>query len=358
MRVFVLTHFPSPYQVELFNALAAERNIDLEVFYLHQSHYTRQWMNQAVAHTAHYLNVDRPAIGNAFQCIRSADLCIISYYAERLAAELLGERSTTQRPWIFWGERPGFHAHPVLGRLFRRWKLRALHHSSAPIWGIGRWAVEQYRNEFSEQRHYADVPYFSDLQRFQAVAQPRSDQCVFLFSGALIKRKGVDLLAKAFVDLARSHSTVELIVLGDGEYLPHVRKTLHPCADCVRFLGFKDWNELPQVYQSAHFLCAPSRHDGWGIVVPEALATGLPVISTNRTGAAIEFIQTEKNGWLIPAGDLRALTEAMHEAANLSLAQRDQLSANARASVANHQLADGARKIMTEIEYTLAHWPS
>ncbi len=68
----------------------------------------------------------------------------------------------------------------------------------------------------------------------------------------------------------------------------------------VEFAGFKDWNELPGEYASADVLCVPSRYDGWGLVVPEGLASGLPVIATDRMGAALEFVETGRNGWLIP----------------------------------------------------------
>ena len=49
-------------------------------------------------------------------------------------------------------------------------KLAPLRESRAPIWGIGQWAVEQYRAEFGEERTYLNVPYFSDLQRFVDVS--------------------------------------------------------------------------------------------------------------------------------------------------------------------------------------------
>jgi glycosyltransferase involved in cell wall biosynthesis len=64
----------------------------------------------------------------------------------------------------------------------------------------------------------------------------------------------------------------------------------------------------------ADVLCVPSRYDGWGLVVPEGLASGLPVIATDRMGAALEFVENGRNGWLIPAGDGSAVN-AMREAA-------------------------------------------
>ena len=68
--------------------------------------------------------------------------------------------------WCFWGERLGATRMALLGSFYRRLKLAPLRESRVAIWGIGQWAVEQYRAEFGEERTYLNVPYFSDLQRF------------------------------------------------------------------------------------------------------------------------------------------------------------------------------------------------
>ncbi|HZR78856.1 MAG TPA: glycosyltransferase family 4 protein [Chthoniobacterales bacterium] len=302
------------------------------------------------------LENDKSKLESARKAVIEANLSIFNFYTDPFAQHLLNLRVHARKPWIFWGERPGFHVSPLLGKIVRRWSLRALHRSPAPIWGIGHWAVEQYKKEFGPHHRYADVPYFSDLRRFGDNRTTAATTTRFLFSGAITKRKGVDMLAKAFGQLAKAYPDVQLIVLGEGELLGEVKSTLVECADRVRFLGFKDWNELPSVYHCADFLCAPSRYDGWALVVPEALASGLPVIGTDRTGAAIEFIKTGTNGWLIPANDDSALLGAMRSAVNLTCEERQRYSANAKATVANHQLEDGVKRILAEINATLANW--
>ena len=160
-----------------------------------------------------------------------------------------------------------------------------------------------------------NLPYFSDIERFRRLE--RSTDCeagslrVFLFSGALIRRKGVDLVARAFVRLVREGLPVRLKIMGYGKLEGTVARTLADCQDRVELLGFRDWEVLPEVYAAADVLCVPSRYDGWGLVVPEGLAAGLPVISTAQTGAAVEFIEHGSNGWLIPASDGNAVYRAM-----------------------------------------------
>ncbi len=98
---------------------------------------------------------------------------------------------------------------------------------------------------------------------------------------------------------------------------------------------------------------ALSFNDGWAVAVAEGLASGLPVISTDRTGAALEFIENNKNGWLIPAGDGDALYKAMREAALLSPEEHLKRSKDARASVSGHSLEEGVDRFHDAIMGTL-----
>jgi glycosyltransferase involved in cell wall biosynthesis len=120
-------------------------------------------------------------------------------------------------------------------------------------------------------------------------------------------------------------------------------------------VGFVDWQALAPVYASAHILCVPSRHDGWGLVVPEGLAAGLPTISTDRTGAALDLIKPRHNGWLVRAGDADELSRAMIQAATLNEDEWSAMSRRARASVADHSLANGASRLLAGVDRALGH---
>ena len=106
------------------------------------------------------------------------------------------------------------------GKFYRQWKLAQLKESAAPIWGIGQWAIDGYKREFGERRQYFNIPYFSNLARFstQGLGARRGNDGMrrLLFSGSLIERKGVDLLVRAFRDLARTNGHVQLDIVGDG----------------------------------------------------------------------------------------------------------------------------------------------
>ena len=344
MNVFVLTDSPSPYQVELFNEIETQRKCELQVGYLRRRDPQRQWTPPDIRHES--IDLDTNGLRHAREAVCAADLVVFNYYFHSHAMELIGARAAHGGPWCFWGERPGFRQPSWAGRLLRRWKLARLHDSAVPIWGIGKFAVDEYRREFGPQRAYFNLPYFSDLDRFQSTACERKSERVFLFCGSLIARKGVDLVARAFVRLAAEFSDVRLRVVGDGELRESLSQVLRPVGERCEFTGFKDWDELPELYASAEVLCVPSRYDGWGLVVPEGLASGLPVIATDRMGAALEFVQTGVNGWLIPAGDEAAILDAMRDAVSLTNAQLAQRSERAKESVTEHTLKHGSERFV------------
>jgi glycosyltransferase involved in cell wall biosynthesis len=343
----VITHFPSPYQVELFDEIERQQPGSLKVLYLFRRDSDRGWKPLAASHAHGYLD-ERKVSANVIDEIKTADFVVFNYYNDARAAQLMRARAVSGGAWCFWGERPGYRF-PWLGRLARLGRLAVLHGGDQAIWGIGGWAVDAYRKEFGDGRRYLNLPYFSNLDRFQESSPVFSrDHFTFVYSGALSHRKGVDLLAGAYKRLVRENARVRLKVMGDGELGPWLRSELS-ASDRIDWVGFKDWPELPATYAAGHALCVPSRHDGWGMVVPEGLASGLPVIATDRTGAAIDLVRSGSNGWLIPADNEDALYLAMRRAASLSAEQWQEMSGAARASVTGHSLAHGARRFLNGV---------
>lgn len=347
MRVFVLTDSPSPYQVEFFNEIESRGGYELQVGYLRRRDPERLWDQQILSHEAIELDSSAVALQRARDATRGADLVVFNYYRHVYAEELIGQRAAQGGPWCFWGERPGLQPPAWAGRLLRKWKLSKLHASAVPIWGIGEFAVDGYRREFGDGRSYFNLPYFSDLERFRPqITRTGAAARVFLFSGSLIERKGVDLLARAFVRLARETPDVRLRIAGEGKLRETLARILDPVRERVEFVGFKDWSALPELYASADVLCVPSRYDGWGLVAPEGLASGLPVIATDRTGAGLEFIRTRQNGWLIRAGDEDAILDAMREAVFCADSELAQMGQRAQESVSDHTLAHGVERFV------------
>jgi glycosyltransferase involved in cell wall biosynthesis len=137
---------------------------------------------------------------------------------------------------------------------------------------------------------------------------------VFLYVGALdIQFKGLDVLLDAFQSVRSSLPTSFLVIAGKGDGAPELaaRATSLGILDSVEFSGFVQPAELPSYYAGADVFVFPSRGDTYGMVIDEAMASGLPVITTTNVGEATLRIEHERSGLLVPPSDSEALARCM-----------------------------------------------
>jgi glycosyltransferase involved in cell wall biosynthesis len=83
----------------------------------------------------------------------------------------------------------------------------------------------------------------------------------------------------------------------------------------VTFLGFRQNHELPALLTAADFFVLPSCHEPWGVVVSEAMACGLPVLLSDRVGAAYDLLEDRRNGFLVPYASDEAWRNALQACA-------------------------------------------
>lgn len=155
-------------------------------------------------------------------------------------------------------------------------------------------------NKFKRCEKYVVIP--DEMFRFIAV-------------GRLSPQKDYQSLLEAFNTIHLKYPTTQLTILGDGE----LRISLNNyCAengleDVVSFMGnVKNVNEY--LWKSQAYILS-SNYEGLPFAVLEAMAAGLPIIST-RAGGVIDIVENEKNGFLIDCGDVSGLVRAMEKLLN------------------------------------------
>jgi L-malate glycosyltransferase len=128
---------------------------------------------------------------------------------------------------------------------------------------------------------------------------------------------GVDVLAKAFVKVAKTNPDVNLILLGGGSQGQKIRQILMNggVLDRVHFGGHVGHKDLPRWYKMADLYISPSHVDGSSVTLMEALASGLPCLVSDIAGNR-EWIQEDVNGWLFRDGDVSRLAEKILFAIN------------------------------------------
>ena len=129
-----------------------------------------------------------------------------------------------------------------------------------------------------------------------------------MFAGDIrLPRKNLDTVLKALVEVPDLHLAV--VGVTDGSPYPQLAKSLG-LNDRVHFLGFR--RDVPSIMKAVDFFVFPSRYEPFGLVITEAMATGLPVITASCTGAA-PLIVPEAGIVLPNPNDSKALAEAMQK---------------------------------------------
>ena len=131
---------------------------------------------------------------------------------------------------------------------------------------------------------------------------------VVLAVGQFVPRKGYDVLLQAWKQCDQNN---ELWIIGGDtpdEYI-ELKNTLR--LSNVYFMGFKCKENLMEYYKAADLFVHPTREDIWGLVINEALANGLPVVTTDRCVGGCELVQEGINGYIVPVGDSEKLAIAI-----------------------------------------------
>jgi glycosyltransferase involved in cell wall biosynthesis len=140
---------------------------------------------------------------------------------------------------------------------------------------------------------------------------------VILYTGRLIKLKGVEYLIEAFAKLKKERDDIVLIIVGEGGSwgeLELLSKNLG-IEDSVCFTGFVDNSDLAAYYLLCDVCVVPSithgRSDIWVHVVNDAMEAGKPVVATDAVGAAFDMVKDGINGFMVPEKDSEALYKAI-----------------------------------------------
>jgi glycosyltransferase involved in cell wall biosynthesis len=215
-----------------------------------------------------------------------------------------------------------------------------------------RQKAEEVRSQRSEVRQKCALPgnYFLASARFvekknlpkliQAYAEYRRSSSAYANQPLHKATPGREAMADREIrsqksELSNNKAPWDLVVLGDGPLkagLCHLISDLR-LNDHVHLPGFKPYDELPVYYALANAFVHASTSEQWGLVVNEAIASGLPVIVSNRCGCAPELVNG--NGSTFDPTNQHDLTARLLEMASLSDEERKHLSDNSYRIAAN-----------------------
>ncbi|GAB3891005.1 hypothetical protein GCM10028803_02380 [Larkinella knui] len=339
IRLSFYTNIPTPYQQDFFEALAVY--FDLTVVYYAKTELDRQWSinSKSGSYKVYYLTdtVIARWIQKRFKdyhyswsIIRRlvedrSDYIIISgaYWIPNtiLALFLLRIRG---KPIAFFGERLT-SSNSKIKNYLKRITLLPVKWNCRRLLAGGKEAVTTY-NSYGITLPFSVIPYNIDISRFnkynlngERLEKLRTtykidNQFILLSSGSLISRKNMDIIIKS---VKNSLVSVCLLIIGEGNERQRLEKLIENDSR-IRLIGFIQADELPYYYNLADAFVFASQYDGWGVVINEAIAAGLPIICSDKVGAAREWVIDGVNGFICPANGVTEFQVAIEKLVSCS----------------------------------------
>ena len=171
--------------------------------------------------------------------------------------------------------------------------------------GLRKLAQKTYRN------CAVDIIYNGiDIEQFKP-ARGNNNKLRLLCVSRLIERKGIDYLLRSISLIKEEFSNIfELWIVGEGNLEQQLKRLSRQLGivDVISFKGYIEHDRLPDIYAISDIFILPSLNEGMSNTVLEAMASGLPIVTTD-TGGAKELI--DGNGIIIPTNDVKGITGAL-----------------------------------------------
>ena len=369
-HVVYWNNIPAPYMVERFNAVARRGNIDLEAWFGARTEPDRSWTIDESTWEFPHRYLPRVGVGSRQLSLPSPVLSarrpdlLVSLYAT--PSFMVGLRLAWWRGW-----RTALWVEVTFDSWIRRraWKealKRAIFNRVDGIITAGqdgrafamRYGVPSERVHIA--RHVVDTDYFASEsaawrpERERIRAELGVSGVVFVYVGRLWWVKGVRPLMAAYASMAKgpSHDT-SLLLVGDGPEEASIAQMRDLEGLPVKLAGFRQRADLPRLYAAGDVFVFPSLGDTYGLVIDEAMAAGLPVISTTAVGEIGERVVDGVNGYLVPPDDPAALAVAMRRLAT-DPALRSKMGARSAEMIAPYTPDSWAEAFEEAVEATLS----
>lgn len=322
INLTIWMNFPSIFQADLFRALTASGEVDLQVIYAKRLPVDRKalgWESDVAGYSHRFLderNVIADALGLAWSQ-RSRIHIVNGIWAEPSFAAALVMLRTAGSRYIIYSEA----SEPELPRSPAKKSLRAafarlLTPRAAGVLAVSRLAKDFYSGLGASERTIYPFGYFDSCERTTHAAyySKEENKIEVIFVGQFIHRKGIDLLLEAMEPLFSEYSNLYLTLIGGGDLMAALSEQITSLGltERINFEGVMGILEIRARMAVADIMVLPSRWDGWGMVVNEAFSVGVPVIVSDRCGSA-DIVRDGVNGYIFRSEDVADLRRCLSQ---------------------------------------------
>jgi glycosyltransferase involved in cell wall biosynthesis len=211
----------------------------------------------------------------------------------------------------------------------KKWGKWPLYRSFIPhidgCLAAGSWSSDYFEKYGASRDHIFQIPHCVDNRRFEHEMirlRPEREQLrrqweipidatVYLFAGKFVPVKRPSDFVDAIGRSSTSRPRIVGLMAGDGPMRGQCEEQARNTGAPVRFAGFLNQSRIAEAYAVADALVLPSKTETWGLVVNEAMASGLPCIVSDQVGCGPDVIDRGVTGDVHAMGDVEALSQLM-----------------------------------------------
>lgn len=325
MKVLFTANIPSPYRVDFFNELGkqCELTVLFEREYAKDREYS--WTGNGIeSFRAVFLKGLQAGNDSAFcpgilkyLSLNKYDVIVIGGYSTYTGMLAIEYMKLGRISFILNSDggliKPDSHV---------RYRIKSHFISAASAWlSTGRMTTEYLIHYGANAKNISVYP-FTSLWEKDILEKPPSqlekqsirrklgiqENKVILSVGQFIPRKGYDVLLNACFNM---DTDIGMYIIGGEPTVEYLRMKENLHLEHTYFIGFKKKKELAEFYKAADLFVLPTREDIWGLVINEAMAHALPIVTTEKCIAGVELVEPGENGFIIPIEDTEALSAAI-----------------------------------------------
>ena len=252
------------------------------------------------------------------------------------------------------------------GGNLRKWGKYPLYCSFIPrldgCLAAGSWSRDYFEKYGASDDHIFKIPHSVDNRRFEQEMirlRPQREQLrqqwgipgdatVFLFAGKFIPVKRPFDFVSAVSKCAASRPAVVGLMAGDGPLREQCEEQARSAGAPVRFTGFLNQSRIAEAYAAADVIVVPSETETWGLVVNEAMASGLPCIVSDAVGCGPDVIDPGVTGDIHPMGDVDALSALMVQYADSG--RLTAMGRNAKRKIESYSVEAAADTLLNAVD--------
>ena len=312
MKVLFTTNIPSPYRVDFFNELG--KKIDLTVLFENEIATDRENMWQlgefnffkSVFMKGFYVKSSGKICPEILRYVsnKEFDVIIIGMYSTPTSMIAIQYMKIKKIPFIISSDGGMIREDSKINNIIKKYFI-----GSASAWLSSGNKTTEYLCHYGAIQDNTYIYPFTSIKENEVLKKKLTydekktqknklcikEENVIISVGQFINRKGFDILIKACSNI---DNKIGVYIIGGEPTEEYIHLVNELNITNVHFIGFKLKSDLINYYMAADLFVLPTREDIWGLVINEAMAYGLPVITTKYCVAGMEMVVMNKNGWI------------------------------------------------------------